>query len=497
MPNFHFPSKSSLNLIASLIVFASAAAAQPVITQVLNGAGTSLKLCPGVQVIILGSDLGAFGAQSTILVGGQQAQITQNGSGEVFAVLPDTLSAGSTTITVTYNGQTSAPFTLNLVAYAPALAQINSTYIFPACQCYGTELNTQPFQISASSPALPGTVVGGLATGLGAVPIGTVTVTVAGQPVPLASPPQEDGTYAGLWDVLFTVPDLAAGAQPVVISIGGVSSPSYTLYVGVAAPSIAGIENSANGTLETASHGAAPNSILALYAYNAGTTTSTPSSYPTTTVEGIQVLVNGTPVPIYTMVPAANLINIQLPSELGTSGTASVQVNGPNGDSSSFTIALAPADVGLYRLPATGYANNGAIEIDGTAWLVAPAAVASAYNLPACTGLNPSQSCAQPAPPGANIVLYWTGGGPTTPTIPTGQVAPADGSILVHTLQLPSVTIGGITANVSFSGVVPGYAGFYQLNITIPLNAPTGDQVPLVVTSGASSDTVGLAIQAN
>src|SRR5579864_3029879 len=82
----------------------------------------------------------------------------------------------------------------------------------------------------------------------------------------------------------------------------------------VAQPVILGVRNSASGALENSSHAAAPNSIVSVYASNPGTTTSlSPSTYPTANVEGVQVLVNGAPVPIYNLVPSASLINIQLP----------------------------------------------------------------------------------------------------------------------------------------------------------------------------------------
>jgi uncharacterized protein (TIGR03437 family) len=476
------------------LCLAAPAFAQVTITHVLNGANTSGNLCPGLFVIITGSNLGAFGAQSTIMVGGEPASIVQNGSGTVFAVLPGDLPTGSTTLTVAYNGQTSAPFTINLVAYAPAMGQVNSGYFFPTCQCFGSLLNTQPFGITASSPAAPGTQIGALVTGLGATPVGTPTVIVGGQTVPGVTV-QQDGDDTQFYDVVFYVPDIAAGAQPVVISIGGVSSPPQTLYVGSATPAISGIENSATGTVESSSHTATPNSILSLYVSNAGTATSIPSSYPTTTVEGVQVLVNGQAVPIYALVPSANQINFQLPSELSTSGTATLAVQTANGTSSTTTLNLGPADVGIFRIPTSSFPNNAAIQIAGTVWDVMPSAVAFAYNLPSCAGLSAGTLCGQPAKPGDNIVVYWTGGGPTTPSLPTGQVAPVDGSTLYHTMQTPIVTIGGIPATVAFSGIVPGTAGEYQMNITIPTSVAAGDQVPLVAKIGSSSDTVTISIQ--
>ncbi len=261
-------------------------------------------------------------------------------------------------------------------------------------------------------------------------------------------------------------------------------------------PSILGVRNSASGTLETSSHAAAPNSIVSVYVANLGTTSTTPSTYPTTNIGGIQVLFNGIAAPIYNLVPSVNLINVQLPSELPTAGTATVVVQTPNGSSQSSTFALGPADVGIYRVSSPSDPNNGAIQFPNTNWYVMPASVASYYNFSACTGLLLITACGQPASPGQTVVVYWTGGGPPTPSLPTGQIAPINGSSLYVTAQTPTVTIGGIAVDqIFFSGIAPGTAGEYQLNLKIPQGVPTGDQVPLTIMLGNSSDTVYIAIQ--
>ena len=481
--------------VALFFFTAILADAQVVVTSVLNGGDVSKILCPGLEVIILGSNLGAYGAQSTITVGGEQAQIIQNGSGTVFAVLPADLPVGPTTLTVSYNGQTSAPFPITLAAYAPAITKINTAYFFPTCQCYGSPINSQPPGINAANPAAPGSQVGAFVVGLGANPVPTPVVTVGGQTAAGVTE-QTDGVWSQYYDVLFAVPNgLAAGPQPVVVSVAGVSAPTETLYVGAALPSISAIENSATGTLENSSHAAAPNSIVSIYAANAGNSTAIPSTYPTTSVEGVQVLVNGTAVPIYALVPAAGQINVQLPSELPSTGTAAVSIETGSGTSSSFTIALGPADVGIFRIPSAAYPNNGAIQIAGSVWDAMPTALAASLGLPACTGLAKTTLCGEPAKPGDNIVVYWTGGGPTTPNLPTGQAAPADGKPLYMTTQIPTVTIGGLPTTVSFSGITPGTAGEYQVNVAIPATVAAGDQVPLVMSIGGSSDTVTIAIQ--
>jgi uncharacterized protein (TIGR03437 family) len=65
----------------------------------------------------------------------------------------------------------------------------------------------------------------------------------------------------------------------------------------------------------------------------------------------------------------------------------------------------------------------------------------------------------------------------------------------------PTVIIGGGfdgTASdgaVQFSGLAPGFVGLYQVNVTIPSDAPLGNSIALEIQLGsATSNPVYLAI---
>jgi len=90
------------------------------------------------------------------------------------------------------------------------------------------------------------------------------------------------------------------------------------------------------------------------------------------------------------------------------------------------------------------------------------------------------------APRGSVILLYATGLGPTSPTGITGKAAP-HAEPLARTVDqyLPTVTIGGVSARVEFSGLAPWFVGLWQVNVSVPADAPTGEQ-PLVLTTGGS-----------
>ncbi len=76
----------------------------------------------------------------------------------------------------------------------------------------------------------------------------------------------------------------------------------------------------------------------------------------------------------------------------------------------------------------------------------------------------------------------------------SGSLSPADP--LSRTIAAPSVTIGAVPSEVSFSGLAPGQVGLYQVNARVPDDAPSGDAVPLVLSiEGAVSNTVTIAVR--
>ena len=153
-------------------------------------------------------------------------------------------------------------------------------------------------------------------------------------------------------------------------------------------------------------------------------------------------------------------INAQVPADLtGDSAQVTVSVSGL--ESAPVTLKVLPYDPGL-------------LTFDGT-----PAGYAAALN----SDFTPV-TVASPAKPGSVIMLFGTGFGPVSAVVSTGQVGGATVSI---TLQKPEVQFGGRSvpaASILYSGLVPGVAGVYMVQLQIPADAPTGDNVTVVVGIG-------------
>jgi uncharacterized protein (TIGR03437 family) len=169
-------------------------------------------------------------------------------------------------------------------------------------------------------------------------------------------------------------------------------------------------------------------------------------------------------------------VNAQLPSDLAE-GSASFQLKFADGSLSppvtADVKALAPA---IFTYTPSGNACTGTSVICPT---LQPQAAAFHAN-----SAIPVDS-AHPAAAGEAIEIYGTGLGTTNPPVPAGQ--PAPGSPPAQTVTTPQVMIGNLQARVTFSGLTPGLAGVYQVNVVVPGGLRSGAQNVQWNLGGAAS----------
>ncbi len=94
---------------------------------------------------------------------------------------------------------------------------------------------------------------------------------------------------------------------------------------------------------------------------------------------------------------------------------------------------------------------------------------------------------------GENLVIYCTGLGAINQPLAPGAPPPSTPVSAVNTV---SVQIGGKSVPVTFAGLVPGYPGIYQVALTVPSDAPSGENIPVTVSvAGATSPAVKVSLQ--
>ncbi len=184
---------------------------------------------------------------------------------------------------------------------------------------------------------------------------------------------------------------------------------------------------------------------------------------------GLSLSFGTTPSPLF--YAAGGQVNLQVPWELAGQSQASLAASLAGQTGPAQTIPLATYAPGIFTINGQG-AGAGAI-------------LDSSYNL--ITASNPAAAGI------TTILIYATGLGPVTNQPPTGA---APGVALSSTTTNPTVMLGNVAANVVWAGLAPGTVGEYQINVSIPANAPTGSAVPLTLSiGGATSNTVTIAVQ--
>jgi len=218
--------------------------------------------------------------------------------------------------------------------------------------------------------------------------------------------------------------------------------------------------------------------IASLFGVNLATSVQIAGGPPyPVTLGDASVTVGGYPAPLFAVSPTQ--INFQVPWELLGKSQTTIQLT-VGTTTTSATVNLVPFSPGLFATNSQGTGQGAVLIAAAGATLAAP------------TGAFPGS---RPARPGEYLEIYGTGLGTVAYGPASGQAA--TGVVLSTTLATPQVTLGGVPASVSFSGLAPGFAGLYQVNVQVPANAPTGDAVELKVSipGGATSNAVTVAIQ--
>jgi uncharacterized protein (TIGR03437 family) len=163
-------------------------------------------------------------------------------------------------------------------------------------------------------------------------------------------------------------------------------------------------------------------------------------------------------------------VNVQIPWEFEGQSSVQMTVSVSYVPSAVYTVPLNTYSPGIFEFTDNGHLSAAATDANGVVF-----------------------TQANPAIRGQTIVLYANGLGPVDHQPPSGAPTPLPPP-LANTNQA-TVTIGNIAAHVDFSGLSPGWVGLYQVNVDVPLNAPTGSPPIVVSIGGVSSKASILPVQ--
>jgi uncharacterized protein (TIGR03437 family) len=188
--------------------------------------------------------------------------------------------------------------------------------------------------------------------------------------------------------------------------------------------------------------------------------TSTPIS---SALGDVRVSVGGVPAPLLYVSPGQ--INFQVPGATPVGGLAEIQVARVSTEQvlASWLFQIDAQSPGLFTVDGSGSGQLAVLNQDGT--------------------LN---NGANPAKAGSVVTLYGTGQGGLSGTPADGQGAQG----LVATAENPQVFInsGFVPAtDVLWSGLAPGFAGLWQINVKVPADVPPGDVNVFVIYGGVNS----------
>ncbi len=115
------------------------------------------------------------------------------------------------------------------------------------------------------------------------------------------------------------------------------------------------------------------------------------------------------------------------------------------------------------------------------------------WNLLAAGTPPASAAPTTPLTAGESLVIYCTGLGAISQSLNAGAAAP---TTPISTVNAVTVSIGGQNMPVTFAGLVPGYAGLYQVTGTVPSGIATGSNVAVTVSvAGQTSAAVQVSVQ--
>ncbi len=302
---------------------------------------------------------------------------------------------------------------------------------------------------------------------------GNVTASFSDSDPSLPLTSLNNGTWSATWQprssaaqVVITV-DALENAPP----LQGTQSIGGALQANPTTPSI-GAGGVVSAAKSAPNQPLAPGGFTSIYGVHLSAGQNFAPALPLATQLGAtQVVLGGRPLPL--QYAGDGQVNAVIPYDVPPNSTQQLIVTNGPALSVPQSVVIAPAQ------PAVFAQSDGS----GVVFDVKPGQTAQIL-----------VDATHPMSAGDAIVIYCAGLGPVNPPVTAGSAAPS--SPPATTTNTVTVTIGGKTAQVFFSGLLGGFAGEYQVNAYVPKGITPGDAVPLVITvAGFESAPVTVAVK--
>jgi uncharacterized protein (TIGR03437 family) len=253
-----------------------------------------------------------------------------------------------------------------------------------------------------------------------------------------------------------------------VITAAGRSN-TVAVAVGVSAPMLTGesVRHGASNELG----GIAPGEIVTISGTQFGpanlVNAAPVNGFYGTSLSGVSVLFDDVAAPVLWAMQGR--IAVVAPYSLSGKASTRITVDVNGSRSQPVVVPVQAANPGLFTANSTGRGQVLAVN----------------------SSTGSMNGAASPAERGSFLTLYGTGEGLSNPTLATGQVVPADN--LPRPVLPVFVSFGDVRVQAEYAGGAPGLVGgLLQVNVRVPENAPTGDNVAVTLHVGDFSSPAGV-----
>jgi uncharacterized protein (TIGR03437 family) len=236
----------------------------------------------------------------------------------------------------------------------------------------------------------------------------------------------------------------------------------------VETPDVRSIVNSASFGHSTVS----PGELLTIFGRNVGPPqplglTVRPDRTISTTIGGLTVFFDDVAAPL--VYADANQVNVIAPYSIAGRPRTSIHLEWNGQRSDYVSIPVSQTSPGIFTINSSGSGPGAILNQDGTV-----------------------NSLTNPAARGSIVSVYGTGYGATWPDSIDGSIVDLP---LEHSALPIAAYIGGQIALISYAGRAPALvAGVLQVNVKVPIDAPTGNAVPILLTMDSVSSQHGVTL---